>query len=423
MIYGYINYAVLRKTIINSNAPEKTRPGFLLFCILQIMKQWSHVNSAILIINNYSGDEPFASFIKKYFAKHKKFGSKDRKQISHLCYCYFRLGKAFHDTPVEERIFIGLFLCSSQANDLLKELKPEWNQSIEVSTEKKFSLLNNDSSIVDIFPFTDELSDGMETERFSLSHLQQPDLFLRLRPGKETGVKQKLQKAGISFKQLTNTCIALPNSSGIDDIIELNKEAVVQDYSSQQVGDFLLLPLANRLLSVWDCCAASGGKSMMAYDLDSTIDLTVSDVRESILFNLQKRFKEAGIKRYRSFITDLTKSISNVKLPVFDLIICDAPCSGSGTWGRTPEQLYYFKKSRIDQYASLQKKIVSNIIPRLKPGGYFLYITCSVFKKENEEVVELIKKDFSLELVKMKVVRGYDKKADTMFAALLQKSL
>jgi 16S rRNA (cytosine967-C5)-methyltransferase len=386
------------------------------------MKQWSHVNSAALIINNYSGNEPFASFIKKYFAKHKKYGSKDRKQISHLCYCYFRPGKALIDAPVEERIFMGLFLCSTQTNDLLKELKPDWNNSVELSIERKLSLLNNLGSIIDIFPFTNELSEGMETGQFSLSHLIQPDLFLRLRPGKEISVKQKLQKAGINFRQITNTCIALPNSSGIDDIIELNKEAVVQDYSSQQVGAFLLLPVANRPLSVWDCCAASGGKSIMAYDLDSTIDLTVSDIRESSLINLQKRFKEAGIKRYRSIVADLSKLISNVRLSAFDLIICDAPCSGSGTWSRTPEQLYYFEKNRIDQYVSLQKKIVSNTIPHVKPGGYFLYITCSVFRKENEEVVEWIKKDFSLGLIRMEVLRGYAKKADTMFVALLQKS-
>ena len=68
--------------------------------------------------------------------------------------------------------------------------------------------------------------------------------------------------------QITNTCIALPNSSKIEDIIELNKEAIVQDYSSQQVGEFLLLPVTDRPLSVWDCCAASGGKSIMLYDMD-----------------------------------------------------------------------------------------------------------------------------------------------------------
>ena len=69
----------------------------------------------------------------------------------------------------------------------------------------------------------------------------------------------------------------------------------------------------------------------------------------------------------------------------------------------------------------LQKKIVSNLIPHLLPGGYLLYITCSVFSKENEEVIELIKEKFHLELVKMEILEGYNQKADTMFAALLKQ--
>ena len=328
-----------------------------------------------------------------------------------------------NDRPAEERILIGLFLSSSQSNEILQELRPGWNDKINLPVKEKCSMLNVPCSTLNLFLFTDELSEGIETEQFILSHLMQPDLFLRIRPGNEIIVRQKLEKAGISFNQITKTCMALPNSSRIDDIIELNKEAVVQDYSSQRVSEFLSLPVANGPLSVWDCCAASGGKSMMLYDLDPTIGLTVSDVRESILANLRKRFNEAGIRKYQSFIIDLTKPILKFKSPAFNLIICDAPCSGSGTWGRTPEQLYYFEKNKIVSYASLQRQIVSNVIPLLKPGSYFLYITCSVFKKENEEVVESIRKDFGFTITRMDVLKGYDKKADTMFAALLQKPL
>ncbi len=383
----------------------------------------SYLNSAKEILSVYNGEEPFASFLKKYFAKYKKYGSRDRKHISHLCYCYFRLGKALSDLPAGERILTGLFLCSSQSNEVLEALRPTWNEKVHLPIGDKCSVVNIQCSALNLFPFTDQLSEGIESEQFILSHLQQPDLFLRLRPGKEIGVKQKLQKAGIPFVEIKDTCIALPNSSKVEDIIELNKEAIVQDYSSQQVGEFLLLAVTDCPLSVWDCCAASGGKSIMLYDMNRVIDLTVSDVRESILMNLRKRFDEAGIKNYRSLVIDLTKPVLNLRMKPFDLIICDAPCSGSGTWGRTPEQLNCFEEGRIDHYVSLQKKIVSNTIPHLKPGGYFLYITCSVFKEENEEVVELIKMEFHLEIFKMKVLKGYDKKADTMFAALLRKPL
>ena len=121
-------------------------------------------------------------------------------------------------------------------------------------------------------------------------------------------------------------------------------------------------------------------------------------------------------------VSSLPPPGSHLSTSSYDLILCDAPCTGSGTWSRTPEQLYFFEETVIDQYASLQKKIVSNAMPVLAPGGYFLYITCSVFKNENEAIVEFIKEKFHLTLVKMELLKGYDKKADTMFAALFTTS-
>jgi len=79
--------------------------------------------------------------------------------------------------------------------------------------------------------------------------------------------------------------------------------------------------------------------------------------------------------------------------------------------------LAYFKTEEIKRYSELQKKIVSNIIPGLKKGGRLIYITCSVFEKENENVVEFITEKFQLKLEKMELIKGYDQKSDTMFVA------
>ena len=159
----------------------------------------------------------------------------------------------------------------------------------------------------------------------------------------------------------------------------------------------------------------------MAKDMLGDIDLTVSDVRESILINLKKRFVEAGIKNYSSKVIDLSHSPFTTHYSPFDLIIADVPCSGSGTWGRTPEQLSFFQSTAIETYSDLQKKIVSNTVMQLKQGGYFLYITCSVFSKENELNVEWMQEELKLQLVKQEVIKGYAAKADTMFAALLKR--
>lgn len=387
-------------------------------------RYYSYINSAKEILTAYTGAEPFASHLKKKFAANKKFGSKDRRQITQLCYAYYRLGNALQELSVEERLLAGLFLCHRSSNDLLQHLKPEWNDVVETAFEKKVAMLNNEVNTSSIFPYSNELSAGIDVDAFACSHLQQPDLFLRIRPGRKETVLHQLKAAVISFQLRGDATIVLPNTTKIEEIIMINKDAVVQDYSSQRVGELLknLLPLTfNHKPFVWDCCAASGGKSIMAKDILGDLELTVSDVRESILLNLKKRFAEAGIKNYNSKVVDLSHSAFSIHHSPFDLIIADVPCSGSGTWGRTPEQLSFFNKDSIETYSTLQKKICFNASTKLKPGGYFLYITCSVFKKENEENVQWLQDELQLNLIKQELLIGYTQKADTMFAALLQK--
>ncbi len=385
----------------------------------------SYLNTAATILEQYNGAIPFAEFSKDFFSRDKKYGSTDRRQISHLCYCYFRLGKSFPDTPVRERILIALFFCSDQHNKILEALKPEWNETVGVSLDEKYKAIDTSYPTLNIFPWEHQFSDGVEVRPFEESFFVQPDLFLRLRSGKQRIVKEKLANAGISFEELTPDCLALPNGSKIEGVIELNKEAVVQDYNSQRIGDLLRsVSDPSNKLSVWDCCAASGGKSIMAVDILGNIDLTVSDIRESIIANLKKRFQAAGIKNYKSYVADLSharSAILSTSINSFDIIIADVPCTGCGTWGRTPEQLYYFDEKKIDEYAGKQQKIVSNIVAALKPGAHLLYSTCSVFRKENEERVSNLQHEFGLQLIDQQLLKGYTRKADTLFAALLRK--
>ncbi|MFL5747424.1 MAG: Fmu (Sun) domain-containing protein, partial [Niastella sp.] len=329
-----------------------------------------------------------------------------------------------------------LFLSSQEPNELLQHLRPDWNEKTQLPLAEKAQLVA--IALNELFPWRAALSEAIAYEPFCASFLTQPDLFLRLRPGKEAVVKNKLQQAGIAFREIDASCLALPNASKIDTVIETDREAVIQDYSSQRIGELMefirdasdsAIATADKSTTlsvprVWDACAASGGKSILANDLFPRIDLTVSDVRKSILINLEKRFATAGIKHYHSFIADLSTSPllrQGFGGQAFDIIITDVPCSGSGTWSRTPEQLYYFDPQQIERYSALQKKIVQQAIPHLKPGGFLLYCTCSVFKKENEEVVQYIQEQHSLQLLKKELLTGYTQKADTLFGAVFQK--
>ncbi|MBC7934218.1 MAG: methyltransferase domain-containing protein [Rhizobacter sp.] len=395
---------------------------------------FSYINSSKKILDAYDGMQPFPFHIKKHFAANKNFGSKDRKTIAEICYAWLRTSHLFGRNLQDENIIHALFLCVDTQHPLLAALQPELNKKVSLGSGEKLSFLQ--LSAGSIFPFENELG-NIDHEKFVLSFFQQPLLFLRLRPGKEKAVIAKLENAAVSFSMLSANAVSLPNATKLEGIIDINKDAVVQDSNSQKVFDHLreqsLTPslefpwfvsprTTSEKIPVWDCCAASGGKSILLFDqLNGKIKLTVSDIRPAILKNLKKRLQEAGININRAFVADVSNDIAEEIEKEFSIIICDAPCTGSGTWSRTPEQLAYFKTGKINEFAALQKSIAINTSKYLKKDGLYFYITCSVFKKENEEVAEALAKDTGMKLLHKKYLEGYNHHADTMFVAVLKK--
>jgi 16S rRNA (cytosine967-C5)-methyltransferase len=387
-------------------------------------RYYSYINTAAKILQSYNGEMPFSFFIKQFFAKEKKYGSKDRKQIAALCYSWFRVGLALKKNLTEENIIKAFFISNHEPSALIQELKPEWNNAITNATEEKIAAA--DFSVTDIFPFKNELNDAIDFNTFCKSFLTQPEVFVRIRPQNKNAVAQKIKATDVECNFLNNdNAIQFSSGTNIEKFLAIDKEVVIQDYNSQQVLNYLSVnnfSFDKKEIAVWDCCAASGGKSILLYDLlNEKIKLTVSDIRQSIIANLQQRFKNAGIKNYHHFIADISNNVKTSQASNYDIIICDAPCTGSGTWSRTPEQLYFFNQSSIEEFSTLQKKIATNVLQHLNNNGLFFYITCSVFKKENEEVVEHISKLTGVELIEMKNLFGYEMKADSMFVAVFQK--
>jgi len=384
-----------------------------------------YLNYAAIILEKYKGKEPFHLYLKKYFSANKKHGSKDRKHITSLCYNYFRLGMAVsHTLDIKEKLLLATFLIEKKPSAVLENAKPEWDEKIKADLPAKIEMVKDIFSVETIFPFKEELSDEISFHQFSLSFLIQPKLFIRIRPGFKKAVIDKLRSAAIPYEEINENCLPFSYNKKVTDVIQIDKEAVIQDYNSQRTAAFLKsIPAYKSSISVWDCCAASGGKSILAFDVLKNIELTVSDRRKLILENLHKRFAKAGIKNYHAFVADLSdpSGLDNIN-GKFDLIIADVPCSGSGTWSRTPEQIHFFEKNKIREYAILQKKIVSNALKRLSADGYLLYITCSVFKEENEENVNYLRENLNLTLIESKYLEGYKMQADTLFAALFKRS-
>ena len=180
---------------------------------------YSWLNASKELVSRYDGKEPFASFIKKHFAQHKKYGSRDRKTISQLCYGFFRLGNSFDQQPVEERILLGAFLSSANHSEILQELKPLWNDHMTLTVPQKFSFLQATEELSKVFPLHFELSDKIDKGAYQASLLQQPLLFIRVRPGKLDIVCQKLEAAHIDFEKQSDSCLSMTNSAKVDAVL------------------------------------------------------------------------------------------------------------------------------------------------------------------------------------------------------------
>ena len=384
------------------------------------MKAINQLKTFQRILGEYPAEAPLSKFLPGFYRHNKQMGSTDRRIAGRLLYNYFRLGKALPHLPADERLFVAEFLCNTQINSFLQHFKPEWAANAGFSLDEKLGLIKAAYPVFileDVFPWTGQLSAGIDKNRFLKSFFTQPDLFIRVYSGFEPQVKLSLTAAGILFKDEGNGCFSLPNGTRLETIIANPNWYEVQDLSSQQTAQYFK---PQKWDSWWDACAASGGKSLLLHDLEPDIKLVVSDIRESILANLDERFREAGLLKYQKKNLDLTQNNDLILHDyTFDGIILDAPCTGSGTWGRTPEMISQFDPQKTDFFNRLQKDIARNVVKHLKPGKPLVYITCSVFKAENEDVVNFIIKELGLKLEQQTVLKGYENKADTMFVARL----
>ena len=358
---------------------------------------------------------PLTHYLKTYFSENKKHGSKDRKWISHFCFSYYRLGKALANIEIEKRLPIAVYLCTEDLSDLQGYLPNDWVVTDLLDDKIQCMHLLYGFQLEDIFPFPELLMPSIDHISFCKSILVQPDVFLRVRPRKTDKVNRAFEQANIPIEMKENV-VRLKGRIAVEQILEINKDVVIQDLNSQRIA--ALFP-DEKISSIWDCCAASGGKTLLLRDAYPKARITVSDIRATILQNHKKRMQEAGVNVQKYMVADLTQSVDLSEQ--YDLVVCDAPCTGSGTWARTPEELYFFEKNILKSISDLQLKIVQRIFENIKNGGYLVYITCSVLSNEDEKLLHQACEKLNLSIIKQRMLVGADERADSMYGCLLKK--
>lgn len=153
----------------------------------------------------------------------------------------------------------------------------------------------------------------------------------------------------------------------------------LQDASSQAA--VALLPMAPGM-RVLDYCAGGGGKALAIAARGGTgpgVEVVAHDAVPARMKDLPVRAARAGAR-----IGTLTPSAATGG---FDLVLVDAPCSGTGTWRRTPDAKWRLTPERLAEYSALQPRILQAARAHVRPGGLLAYMTCSLLREENEEVV------------------------------------
>ncbi|SLN09835.1 RsmB/NOP family class I SAM-dependent RNA methyltransferase [Ruegeria meonggei] len=152
----------------------------------------------------------------------------------------------------------------------------------------------------------------------------------------------------------------------------------LQDAASQAVVAALELHPGLRVL---DYCAGGGGKSL-ALAAHPGLEVFAHDVNAARLRDLPVRAGRAGAK-----VTVLTTDEAT-RQPPFDVVLVDAPCSGSGSWRRAPAGKWALTEARLQELTTIQFNILNQLSPLVAPGGVLAYATCSMLADENGAVVD-----------------------------------
>ena len=158
----------------------------------------------------------------------------------------------------------------------------------------------------------------------------------------------------------------------------------IQDEASQLVGEIAALS-ARPVPQVLDACAAPGGKTAILLERLPGAEVTAMDLSETRLRMMRRRMP--GEERLRTVVGDAALLAPE---PAYDVVLCDVPCSGTGTLARNPEIRNRVQPESFSRQHERQAAILAAALEALKPGGRLVYSTCSLEGEEDEQVVEKV---------------------------------
>ena len=324
--------------------------------------------------------------------------AEQRREITNAVFTYFRwFGWLHSKSPVSDQVIAARKLADAFAahptqlsdQELVSRAIPAW------------------------------LAQYMEITPAWARQLQQPPkLWLRARKGQGTQLAARLGDAKLSAN--------VPDSVdyfGSDDLFRRpefkNGDFEIQDIASQMVSH-TANPQAGE--TWWDACAGEGGKTLHFSDLmDNKGLIWASDRAAWRLDKLKRRAARACVFNYRLAPWD-----GSSKLPTrtkFDGILVDAPCSGLGTWQRNPHARWTTTSEDIAELATVQRTLLTNVVPSLKSGGRLIYAVCTMTHPETTEVQKWFGERFSeFSLVSATMLKPEETGGNGMFVAIWKRS-
>ena len=211
-----------------------------------------------------------------------------------------------------------------------------------------------------------------------------PPLTLRLNPALDRE-RWLSDMADASANPLAPQAVTLHKAMNVPHIPGFAKGLVsVQDAAAQQAALILAPRNGERIL---DACAAPGGKTGHLLELAPQAEVVALDHDEARLARIHDNLVRLG-QQAQIMHADAADLVSWHDGKLFDAILLDAPCSGSGVLRRYPDIAFLREKRDLLRLPQTQSQLLQALWSALKPGGRLLYTTCSVLPAENQQVVK-----------------------------------